>query len=352
MTAGWSRRRVLGAAAAGAAAPGALAQAGGGGRWRSEAPLPWAAQEIYAAVVPGSGFVVTAGGLAGRADRGIDILDRSAIFDGWRWTEGPRLPQPTHHPVMAGVGDRVLAFGGYGAGGGGQWSNRTAVLALGTNTRTAERFETRWRPAAPMPAPQAECVALEHRGNVHLITGRTPRSEGVNAQWSDQVDTDAHRVLDVSEGRWREARAAPAARNSAAGAVIGGRLYVVGGRTVGGGNVADLTRYDPRTDRWETLRPMPQAAGGIAAAALAGRLFVFGGEWFEPGGGGVFRDVWEYDPALDRWRACSPMRTPRHGLAGVAVMNTALLIGGATRSSARDTSAVVERFEPPARARQ
>jgi hypothetical protein len=41
------------------------------------------------------------------------------------------------------------------------------------------------------------------------------------------------------------------------------------------------------------------------------------------------------------------MRRPRHGLAGVTVMNTALLIGGATRSSARDTSAVVERFEPP-----
>lgn len=203
-----------------------------------------------------------------------------------------------------------------------------------------------------MPAPQAECVALTHRGNVHLITGRTPRSEGANAQWDDQIDTDAHRVFDVRERRWRTARPAPAARNSAAGAVIDGRLYVVGGRTVSGGNVPDLTGYDPRTDRWETLRPLPQAAGGIAAAALSGRLFVFGGEWFGPGGaGGVYREVWEYDPALDAWRACAPMPTPRHGLAAVSVRGAALLIGGATRSSARDTSAVVDRFEPPRRRR-
>lgn len=342
------RRAVLaGAAGLAMGSQPVWAQAGPLGRWRNEAPIPWPAQEIYAAVVPGSLFVVTAGGLVGRAEGGIEILDRTAVYDGARWTEGPRLPRPTHHPVLAGANARVLAFGGYSAGGGGQWSNQTEVVSLGTNTRTGHGFATRWLPISRMPQPQAECVALAYRGDVHLITGRTPRSEGSNAQWNDQIDTDAHRVFDVSERRWRDARPAPKARNSAAGAVIENRFYVVGGRTVEGGNVADLTRYDPGADRWDTLRPMPQAAGGIAATALAGRLFVFGGEWFGPGATGVYGQVWEYDPALDRWRGCADMRTPRHGLAGVAVINSALLIGGATRSSARGTSAVVERFTPP-----
>lgn len=347
-----NRRTVL-AGAAGAALSGrALAQPATLGRWRSEAPMPGPAQEIYAAVVPGGYHVVTTGGMAGRGSGPREILDRTAVYDGSRWTLGPRLPSPTHHPAMAGATERVLAFGGYGAAGGGQWRNRAEVISLAVNPRTGVEVEEFWRPVSRMPEPQAECVALAHRGNVHLITGRRPRSESANAEWRDQVDTDAHRVFDVSERRWRTARPAPGARNSAAGAVIDNRLYVVGGRTVGGGNLGDLTRYDPRTDAWETLRPMPQPAGGIAAAALSGRLFVFGGEWFAAGGaGGVYREVWEYDPALDRWRACAPMPTPRHGLAAAVMLNTAVLIGGATRVSAQGTSAVVERFEPPRRSR-
>ena len=343
-----NRRAMLaGTAAAMAAAPvRGAGQASPPGSWRAEPALPWAAQEIYAAVTPG-GLVVTAGGLKGRPDRGIEILDGTAVFDGARWRAGPRLPRPTHHPAIATVGARVLAFGGYAEANGGTWSNQIEVFALEVRGR---RLGPAWRTVAPMPAPQAECVALAHGGNVHLVTGRTPRPGSANAGWRDQADTAAHRVFDVQEGRWREARPAPGARNSAAGAVIAGRLYVVGGRRVEGGNLGDLTRYDRRTDRWDVLRPMPQGAGGIAAAALDGRLFVFGGEWFAPGGGGVHREVWEYDPARDVWRAAAPMRTPRHGLAGVAWRGRALLIGGAERVSAQNTSAAVESFLPPPRA--
>ena len=307
--------------------------------------MPWPAQEIYAAVVEGSNYVVTAGGLVG-TDGGIKVLDGTAIFDGGRWTPGPRLPRPTHHPAMAHADGRVFAFGGYVEDRGGQWSATKQVLALRTSSRTLDGFGDHWIRQPDMPAPQSETVALTHRGRVHLITGRAPRGES-NAEWADQIDTDAHRVFDPDSNRWTTARPAPEARNSAAGAVIRDRLYLVGGRTVGGGNLARLDRYDPHADRWETLRPMPQASAGLAAVAAWGRLYVMGGEWFRRGeGSGVFAEVWEYDPAGDSWRAVAPMRTPRHGLAAVnSGGNRIIALGGATRSSARGTSAVVEVWE-------
>jgi hypothetical protein len=291
------------------------------------------AQEIYGAVV--GHRVHIAGGLVGQGSGPRGVLDRTAVYDARadRWTEGPRLPAPTHHPAMAAVRDRVFALGGFREGGGGQWRAVTDVLLLDRD---------RWTEAGRMPAPQSETVALAHAGLIHLITGRTPGG-AANAQWNDQVDTDGHRVFDPRTGAWSSRAPAPAPRNSAAGAVIEGRLYVVGGRTVGGGNMARLDRYDPQSDRWEALAPLPQASGGLGAAALHGRLYAFGGEWFGPGRtGGVYRETWAYDPARDAWTAAPAMRTPRHGLVGATAGGVLLAIGGAEEVSSGRTSAVVE----------
>ena len=302
--------------------------------WASAPPMPWAAQEIYAAVAGGKVYV--AGGLTGPApgSRSLGILDRTGVYDPRtdRWSEGPRLPQPIHHPVLAAVGGRVFAIGGFRAVAEGQWSGQREVLALDGD---------RWMSAGALPAPQSESVALEQGGRIHLLTGRTPGGSA-NANWQDQADTDAHRIFDPTSGRWTGARPAPAPRNSAAGAVIGGMLYLVGGRTVAGGNMDRLDRYDPRTDAWESLAPLPQASGGLAAAALDGRLYAFGGEYFGPGGRGVYPHTWIYDPREDRWSAGPPMLTPRHGLAGAAVAGRVLAIGGASQAGAAETTAIVE----------
>jgi N-acetylneuraminic acid mutarotase len=135
--------------------------------WASAPPMPWAAQEIYAAVAGGKVYV--AGGLTGPApgSRSLGILDRTGVYDPRtdRWSEGPRLPQPIHHPVLAAVGGRVFAIGGFRAVPEGQWSGQREVLALDGD---------RWMSAGALPAPQSESVALEQGGRIHLLTGRTP----------------------------------------------------------------------------------------------------------------------------------------------------------------------------------
>jgi Kelch motif len=72
--------------------------------------------------------------------------------------------------------------------------------------------------------------------------------------------------------------------------------------------------YDPVTNRWTAEPPLPTVRSGIAAAVLGPRLFVLGGE----APTGTFGQVEVYDTALSRWSALAPMPTPRHGLTAIA----------------------------------
>ena len=332
------RRAFLAAAGATAAVPFVAPAAPQADGWTARAPLPWAVQEIYCAV--SDGRIVTAGGLR-RPGRVTEIEDRTGIYDPASdvWSEGPRLPQPRHHPMLiAGAEGTVFALGGYGRSEAGDWTGMTEVWAMEADG---------WREAGRMPGPLSETVGVELGGRLHLVTGRSPAA--ANGQWNDQGDVDTHRVFLPGEGRWETARPCPMARNSAAGAVLDGALWVAGGRTVSGGGTGRLDRYDPVGDRWDRLAPIPaspetgqQVGGGLAMAAAGGKLVAFGGEWFAPGGGGVFAETWIYDPAADRWEPGPPMRTPRHGLAAAAVDGVIHAIAGGEVVSGGRAGGVVE----------
>lgn len=332
------RRAFIAAAGATAAVPFAVSAQEPAREWMARAALPWAVQEIYCAV--SGGRIVTAGGLR-RPARVTEIEDRTGIYDPATnsWSEGPKLPQPRHHPMLiAGADGTVFALGGYGRTEAGDWTGMTEVWALEADG---------WRDAGRMPEPLCETVGVELNGGLHLVTGRSPG--GANGQWNDQLDVDTHRIFQPQEGRWEMARPCPMARNSAAGAVLDGALWVAGGRTVSGGGTGRLDRYDPVADRWDTLAPIPpspmsgqQVGGGLAMAAVGGRLVAFGGEWFAPGGGGVFAETWIYHPAADRWEAGPPMQTPRHGLAAAAVDGVVYAIAGGEVVSGGRAGGVVE----------
>jgi N-acetylneuraminic acid mutarotase len=312
--------------------------------WTAGAPLSIRVQEIYPAAVDGTIYV--AGGLSPDVDTGqIGITDRVFALEpgAQRWRERASLPIATHHPNLVTVDDEIYAIGGFTAAPGGAWAMTNAV-------RIYDPERNEWRNGPAMAQPYAETVVANLDGNIHVVTGRRPAGPG-NANWNDHADTTAHVVLDPVTGAWRAAAPAPTARNSAAGAVLEGRLHVIGGRTVSGGNTALHEVYDPETDRWATLAPLPEplqgprGAGGLAAAVLDGTIYVFGGEWFSSTGGGVYQQVWAYDAASDSWSEASTMPTPRHGLGAVTVDGRIATIGGAARAGGNETSAAVEWFE-------
>lgn len=346
-----TRRQALGGVAAlsGAALFPGVARAQETG-WAQASPLPIRVQEIYPAVL--DGVIYVAGGLSPDAGRSgaFGLSNRMLALEpgARRWRDRAETPLPIHHPNCVGYGDRIFSIGGFTAENGGVWSMSSGV-------RLYDPENNRWGAGPDMPQPLAETVAAVVAGRIHVATGRRPAG-GRNRDWNDHADVNAHLVLDPGSGAWTTARPAPTARNSAAGALLDGRWHVIGGRTVSGGNTAVHEVYDPDRDAWETFSPLPQPAlgprgsGGLAAAVLDGRIFVFGGEWFDSTGGGVYAQVWAYDPAADAWEEAGVMPTPRHGLGAVTAdfegAPAIYTIGGAARAGGNDTSAVVEVFRP------
>lgn len=304
-------------------------------KWVPGPSLPLAVQEIYPTLHNGEiwqsgGFVAENGRITGPTDRTFIMnLDDKA------WRDGPSLPVARHHPHLQSHDGFLYALAGFETTGSeAVWVMRKTGWML---------VDDGWEAAPELPAPMGEAVTASLSTGLHICGGRTPNGVA-NAAWTDHGDTGQHHVLD--RGKWETAAPLPTPRNSATAEVYEGRMHVIGGRFVGGGNSTAHEVYDPALDRWETAAPLPQGQGGLASGVLPGEIYAFGGEFFE-GEGGVYSETWVYSPYNDTWRAGPPMRTPRHGLGGVSVEGNVFesgvyTIGGALKRGGEETSGVVE----------
>lgn len=145
----------------------------------------------------------------------------------------------------------------------------------------------------------------------------------------------------------------PAPRGDATGVVdpATGHLYVFGGDT--GPTVqcipapafsAETWRYDPRCDRWDRLTPAaspsPRSRAAWALDTRRRRMIVFGGRFREGTSGAytLYRDVWSFDLATERWAELSPKGEAPSARANAAAVYDAeadafVLFGGNTSTS-------------------
>jgi len=331
------------------------------GIWTPLAPMPFPVQEIYPArfwragsadplsIKPNlKGVLVNAGGLTNADGFDFNVTDRVTVYDpiANEWGSGPALPAPRHHIALVFHNGFLYAVGGFRRDARGGWQMQASLW------RIDDLGATGWTAMTPPPVPQAEAVAASVGGRIHLVGGRAPAGSR-NLHWGDHIDTDLHWAYDSGADRWEKRAPIPTPRNSAAGAVVDGLLFVIGGRTVGDGNTAVCEVYEPVSDRWQTIAPIPapvqqtapRGQAGLASAVWNGRIYALGGEWSTPTTSGVYADVWEYDPRQDKWRAVAAMPRPRHGLGAVALADGVYVCGGATGPSDEGTSDFLDRLE-------
>lgn len=162
---------------------------------------------------------------------------------------------------------------------------------------------------------------------VYMVGGMRTLTPGPGGL-QDKVTTFTS--YDVKSGSWETLPNMPEARDHAGGALIGGTLYVVGGRDRGQVNVRDtVNAYDVSKRRWTERSPMPTPRGGIAAAAIGRKIYTFGGEGnHEPGTNSIFDETEVYDTRTDTWQRLAPMATPQHGTAAAALGNVIYMPGG------------------------
>ncbi|WP_207915495.1 kelch repeat-containing protein [Micromonospora sp. 15K316] len=297
------------------------------GRWQTRAPMALERQELYPESF--NGRIYVAGGLLNPntgASAHFDAYDAAAD----RWVQLATLPDARHHIGLAAAGGRIYGVGGF-SGGFPRWQAQA-------DTYVYSPAQDSWFTGPALPAPRAEFVMESVDDRVYVIGGRV-RATVDASSFTTHVDSTTNEMLNPSTGQWTTLAPAPTARNSAASAVIDGKIYVIGGRqfslnpdgTPVQRNLGTVEVFDPRTNRWETKAPMPAPSGGLAAAAHDGYIYAFGGELQGPAPD-VFDEVWRYDPRRDKWTAAGNLPTPRHGLGAATVGDTIYTFGGGTRA--------------------
>jgi hypothetical protein len=183
--------------------------------------------------------------------------------------------------------------------------------------------ESRWNRLADMPTARAGLAAAAYDNHIYAIAGEGENGVlNVNERYDPSSDTwDIHTpkpipVADVQAG------------------VIGGMIFVPGGRQNNGRVINVLEIYDPRNDTWSQGAPLPIALSAYALVAFEGKLFLFGG-W----DGITYLDtVFMYDPTQDDWSTLSSMDLAR-GFAKVALVNDIIyVIGGINETKALDNN--------------
>ena len=108
---------------------------------------------------------------------------------------------------------------------------------------------------------------------------------------------------DPDSNSWtRRADFAGVARGAAVAFSIGERGYIGTGYGNGDVRFSDLWEYDPGADRWTQRASLPSAVRDHASAFVIGqKAYVVGGMTCQGENCSSLREVWEYDPALDRW---------------------------------------------------
>jgi N-acetylneuraminic acid mutarotase len=134
----------------------------------------------------------------------------------------------------------------------------------------------------------------------------------------------------VKSGTWSRGTPLPAARYAAVGAVVGGKLFIIGG--YGDRALNSVSVYNSSSDIWETRASMPTARYSAGAAVMEDRIYVVGGI---DAANRTLGTVEIYDPATDAWTVKQPMHDARFA-PSIGAINGRLHVAGGGRSNAEN----------------
>lgn len=268
-------------------------------------------QETATVAVDGKLYVL------GGFDDALAVIDSVQIFDPatCRWSAGPALPRAVHHANAAVVNGTIYVTGAL---------ETLSFTPVGHVWRWTPASESAWTELAPMPAGT-------ERGSA--ITGAI----GTTIYLAGGLRGDAVALVsayDTQSSTWDTSLPSlPAPRDHGCGGVVGGTLYVMGGRSGAiGSTTGSVLAYTPG-DAWEERAAMPTARGGTACGVIGDRIYVVGGEGNTAVPSGVFPDTEAFLASEDRWEVLAEMTVPRHGMGAAAIGGALYVPGGATQQA-------------------
>jgi N-acetylneuraminic acid mutarotase len=228
-----------------------------------------------------------------------------------------------------------------------------AVL-IGLCVMAAAHAQGKWTKLAVFPEPAEELLGVAAGGKMYVFCGLAGgKAMGMVYEYDPATD------------KWTKKNAMPLLSHHVAFAEYRGKIYAFGGFVNPTPGLAwvpvdNAWEYDPAADSWKALAAMPTKRGSSVAAVVGDKIYVIGGATLPPGSKEPavhptrphlsVGTVDEYDPATNTWRARTSMTMPRNHAVGGVVNGKIYVIGGragaAFITSDSSNVDVVEEYDP------
>jgi len=192
--------------------------------------------------------------------------------------------------------------------------------------------ENRWEALAPLSIPRQHIDAARIGHKIYVVGG-VIRDPNVPEDAEQQVPitiTPTIEIYDIAGNSWALGRPLPEPRHGVQVAAIKGKLYAIGGATEQNKGLpisAAFEQYDPEANTWESLPdlPFPLLAPGIAV--IGERIFVIGGSTIENASRIASEKVCFFDIRERQWGIASPL-PKKIQFPGVTAMDDRIYVVG------------------------
>jgi N-acetylneuraminic acid mutarotase len=199
--------------------------------------------------------------------------------------------------------------------------------------------------AASRNAPDADCwktLALVRGGprqehGVAAIGNSTYVVGGTKMFGTKRGQVNTVEVYDIKSNTWSDLPAVPVAMHHPNLAAVGGKLYILGaldGFVPTRKTLGNVYEYDPAVNKWEELAPMPKGTerGASAVAVNGNEIYIAGGLQPEMGdrdyGKNVVDIASKFDTVSRKWTSLPPLPGKRDHAGGAFIKDTFYVVGG------------------------
>ncbi|MEK3684949.1 Kelch repeat-containing protein [Paenibacillus sp. FSL R10-2736] len=244
------------------------------------------------------------------------------------WTSKTSLPEARSGAATVEYGGKIYAFGGVG---------NSDEAANGTKQKTTYVYDPSsdsWSKKSDMPTARAAATAAVVGDKIYVIGGYYDNSSGVTLR------TPKVEVYSPDSDTWTTSTRMTVGRSWAASAVIGDNIYVVGGINESSAIVSTVEALNTTTGVWSTKTKLPVAVNAPSAAAYNGKIFLLGGVKSYGTTNAYNSSIYEYDPISNIWLAKS------NSLTGTAATAVATLNGKIYTLGGEKSLTAVQIYDP------
>ncbi len=222
------------------------------------------------------------------------------------------------------------------------------VGGLGAGSRRVEAYDPvagTWQAHTALPIPIDHGNVAAANGKLYLLGGFSMGGATTGATW--EYDP-------VSRAPWVMKQAMPSGteRGASATATIGAKIYIAGGQQgLGSTGQRWFSAYDAAGNTWQPLPDLPAPGRNHLAGVAVGGIFYAVGGRITGVTGGLQNRLDAFDPVAMTWTPKAPMPTPRGGLAAGVVNGIIIAAGGEGADMAMYPTGVfphVEAYDPGA----